>query len=56
MYGVAPVSRANAATRSTTSADNRVVARCARQVLGTTEPLGPGSSSGSGRFVISGRQ
>ncbi len=30
--------------------------RCERQVLGTTEPLGPGSSSGSGRSVTRDRQ
>nr|CRL73113.1 hypothetical protein CPGR_03111 [Mycolicibacterium komanii] len=56
MYGVAPDSLASAATRSTVASGNCSVNRCDRQFVGTAEPFGPGSSSGSGGSASTSRQ
>ena len=56
MYGVLPVSLASSATRTVVVMGSRSALTAERQLVGTAEPVGPGSSSGSGGSAIAARQ
>ncbi|SKS01480.1 Uncharacterised protein [Mycobacteroides abscessus subsp. abscessus] len=55
-WAVEPESRASRSTCSITDTERCAVQRAAFQSVGTTAPLGPGSSSGSAGFDSSSRQ